>query len=103
MSTAQHTPTPYEAHGNGIFKGMRCVATTCMGEHQQKVADAAFLNLACNCHDELVEALKESMTDLDADVFSQESDMLEAIDMLRLRLKTINNTVKSALAHAEAK
>jgi len=51
---AKHTPTPWTVSGNGIHKGIQCVATTHMEPKEQRDADAAFIVRACNVHDELL-------------------------------------------------
>lgn len=59
---AEHTPTPWKASGNGIHKGIRCVATTDYidrrsgEEFKEACANAEFIVRACNAHDDLLAA-----------------------------------------------
>ena len=48
------TPGPWDATGNGIHKGSRCVALTDMEPREQRVKDAAYIAAACNAAPELL-------------------------------------------------
>jgi hypothetical protein len=78
MSDTKHTPTPYfvsERDGvdiNFIHPNKReyMVARAFVGIKNDAEANAAFIVRACNCHDELVEAL-EKLLDLDWQILAQ--------------------------------
>lgn len=69
MKTDQnkHTPTPWKQVGARVYAGDRRVA--CCDHHAPHVADpvdianAAFIALACNAHDALVEAVRTAIGD----------------------------------------
>ncbi len=121
MSTAKHTAGPLATKGRrpdnvrriAIVLQLRAedhsvIDETEIAETQDKFDLAKltgkirpYCQQGSDAHDKLVDTLKECVTDLKAHTFSQEGDLLETIDMLRLRLKTINNTIGAALALAE--
>lgn len=63
-TTAQHTPLPWRA---GVFEdpqwavrsGSSEFALVCLTSQGNDEANAKFIARACNCHDDLLEALKE--------------------------------------------
>lgn len=60
MAEREHTPTPWKASGNAVFRDGHCLAMTGTDIWMPEVeeANAAFIVRACNAHDDLVAALE---------------------------------------------
>lgn len=59
--SAKHTPTPWAADHAGIFSAMTGRAVVRAGKPENR----AFILLACNLHDELVERLRDMVNEFD--------------------------------------
>lgn len=96
MDTVQHTSLPWRARGFEVLSGPMNVLCTVgcglneggIGASEIREANAAFIVCACNCHEELLEALKKTMSNLIATGCADEEDLAPA---------------KKAIAHAEGR
>jgi len=95
-----HTPTPWKAEENRVFQIKHptfriAICTSNSADYLEEKANAEFIVRACNNHDELLEALKESQIAL--------YDAMHAGHLSRSYGGKVMDKIEQAIAKVEGK